>query len=97
MVAHESREPVALMRHPKRSSATCMSGKLDFGAIRADGMPLDNAVESGPCETVAEGCRRNAPAAFRGGRYIRAHGSSFVEKSRSWLTWLHLHTPWATG
>jgi hypothetical protein len=22
---------------------------------------------------------------------IRAHGDSFVEKSRSWLTWLHLH------
>jgi hypothetical protein len=21
---------------------------------------------------------------------IRAHGDSFVEKSRSWLTWLHL-------
>ena len=26
---------------------------------------------------------------------IRAHGSSFVEKSRSWLTWLHLRALFA--
>src|SRR5260370_16812376 len=48
------------------------------------------AIEPGPSETVPEAAQEMKPPPFEVADIIRAHGNSFIEKNRSWLTWLHL-------